>query len=115
MPSQKKKIMYVLEEDAYWNYLFRIESDRTVVSELLFGEGGQSIPDLTKSLLCEYFGILRHFENVLEDITDNSRFNKKINSYAVTETEGLQFSVFLENLVVIREELLAENCSILLH
>jgi len=116
MEEKKKKIIYVLEEDAYLKYLLQVESDKKAVSRLLFkGNNVDKVSMLSKSLLCEYFGALRHFENVLDEMIFDNLFDEVTKSYAIPEKQALLFTVYLQSLVDIKEELLLENCSLAFH
>ncbi len=115
MQEKKKKIIYVLDEDACLRYIFKIERDRKIVSQLLFEGDLKDINSLAKAILCEYFAGLRHFENVLNDMMDERLFDKKTKSYIIPEKEALSFTVLFQSLVVMKEDLLKENCSLSLH
>jgi len=113
--EKKKEIIYVLEEEAYLKYFLRVEQDRKIISQLLFGGNINDVSETAKNLLCEYYAAIKHFEDTLDEIVDNNLFDKKTKSYIVSGEEALKFTVLLQSLVVIKEELLVERCSISLH
>ena len=115
MQEAEKKVVYVLDEDSYLRYLLKIDRDRQITSHLLFGAPTDDMDDLSKSLLCEYYAALRHFEDVLEEMSQKEYFDKKTKSYVVPGKQALKFTVLFQSLVTIKEDLLKENCSLSLH
>ena len=112
--SSEKKVVYVLDEDMWINYLYKIDDERKVLENLLF-ISKDSLPLHVKSVLCEHYSFLYNLEEIINEMADEEHFDPKTSSFLVTKQQAIQFSLFLEAIVSTKEQLLKNNYSISLH
>ena len=113
--EKKKKVVYTLEEDTWLRYLYKIETDRAIVENLLFRDPDSMMPMHTKSRLCEYYGLLYSMEEVIHKMSDEDNYDDTTKAFIVSESLAFQFSMFMQALVMAKEVLMDNNCSISLH
>ena len=114
MPKEKKIILYTLDEETIYNYLLKIESDRKVISDLLFDDWAP-ISTRVRAHLCEYFALLQSIENVLEEVVDDDCRDAPTGSYVTTEKQALTINVFMEGIVHVKELLNDQSVSLYFH
>ena len=113
--EKKKKVVYTLEEDTWLRYLYKIESDRVIIENLLFEDPDEKMVWHTKSRLCEYYGLLYSMDEVIHKMTDEDNYDEGSSCFIVSESLAFQFSLFMRALVMAKEVLMDNNCSISLH
>jgi len=110
--SKKTKYLFSVGEDSYFNYLSKIEADKTKLKYMITSEG--KLEEDVFSDFCEYFASLHLFQGLLEEIEDT--FNEEKKQFFMDETQALKFNVFLESMVLVKERLLYDyNLSLSSH
>ena len=112
--AKKKNIVYTFEEEVWITYLYKIDSDRLILENLLFNPE-LKLPPHVRSKLCEYFSFLYNMEEVIHKMADEENYDSKMASFIVSEGLALQFSLYMKALVVIKENIADNNYSISLH
>ena len=111
--------MYAVPEEKIINYFLKIEHERKVIlhyMKMFFSEE-QFFPldDLLFASLCEYFSIIQHMETLFNDIIEYAEYDEKIQSYYANQKQQMSLMVFLQSLLLIKEELFQKNISLGLH
>ena len=115
MAPKKKTIIYEVKEDFWWRYITKIENDRKITTNFLFDSGSDILPTRVETLLCEYHALLGKLEELLDEMDDTEFFVKERKSFLVSETQGIEFTLFLAALVSTKERLRGLNYSISFH
>ena len=116
MSSEKdKNVIYTLEEGTWLRYRYKIESDRSILENLLFEDPPEKLSLHAKSRLCEYYALLFSMEEVIEKMADQDNFDEAAAAFIVSESLAYQFTLFMQALVMAKEVLMDNNCSISLH
>ena len=117
--KEEEDSMYAVPEEKIINYFLKIEHERKVIlhyMKMFFSEE-QFFPldDLLFASLCEYFSIIQHMETLFNDIIEFAEYDEKIQSYYANQKQQMSLMVFLQSLLLIREELFQKNISLGLH
>ena len=114
MSKRKKEIVYTFEEEMWLTYLYKIESDRNILENLLF-DPEEALPMYIRSMLCEYFSFLHNMEEIIHKMADEENYDKGTSCFIVSETLALQFTMYMKALVISKENIANNNYSISLH
>tara|TARA_R100000995_G_scaffold27574_1_gene12092 strand:- start:244 stop:594 length:351 start_codon:yes stop_codon:yes gene_type:complete len=116
MSSQKQKsVVFTFEEEVWLRYIHKIESDRTILDNLLFSGKDGDLTPYNKSKLCEYYSVLYSLEEIMYKLADDDFFDPETKSFIVSEDLAMKFSLFMQALVLSKEIVTENNCSISLH
>jgi len=112
--NKEKNVVFTLEENTWLTYVQKIESDRTILDNLLF-RSSDPLSLYNKSKLCEYYSILYCLEEIIHKMADDENYDSATKSFIVSEGLAFQFSLFMQALVLSKEIVTENNCSISLH
>jgi len=113
-----EKVVYALHKKEYKEYLNRIHRERECAFDYFFTFLKEKDPreHLSPfSYLSEYFSILYHFENLLENIVLGSDWEETYERWIVDESMALKVVVHVHSLHTCRQELLHHNISLSIH
>jgi hypothetical protein len=65
--------------------------------------------------VCEYFGTLQHMENLFDSIIEFNEYDDEASAYYINEKQEMGLFIFLQSVVLIKEELLSSNVSLEVH
>lgn len=113
--GKQKNVVFTFEEEVWLRYVQKIESDRAILDNLLFSGVDGDLTPYNKSKLCEYYSVLYSLEEIMYKLADDDLFDSETKSFIVSEDLAMQFSIFMQALVLSKEIVTDNNCSISLH
>jgi hypothetical protein len=115
LQMSEKITLFKIKDETILDYFLKIDSDRRIVSNLLFQDDSNTSV-FNRNLLCEYFSILGSIESILEEVAaDDIRDKEDETFYLTTETQAMQIKVFMEGIVQLKTLLLDKNISLYFH
>jgi hypothetical protein len=111
---EENNVVFTLERGKWLSYLQKIKSDRIILDNLLF-RNIEPLSLYNKSKLCEYYSILYCLEEIIHKMADDENYDSETKSFIVSEGLAFQFSIFMQALVISKEVVTENNCSISLH
>jgi len=116
--TTKKSTAFALYKEEYEIYLKAVLIRRRLAHEHLNHFLVVRQPDEWVTFygyLCEYIGILFHFEETLEKITLTAEWDEEKKYWLMDEKLAAELMVFFTSEMVCREDLLGHNISFLCH
>jgi len=108
--------MLSISEEKIINYLTKIYQERTITLNLMKSHlSSPLVSSVAFAGICEYFGILQHMENLFEDIIQFNEYNDEAGEYYIAEQQELGLLLFLQSVILMKENLLSNNISLETH
>ena len=108
--------MSLLPEEKVINYLAKLYHERAIALELIKNHfSSPSMNSIAFAAVCEYIGTLQHMENLFDDIIEHNEYDGAANGYYINEKQEMGLLVFLQSVILIKEELLHSNVSLEIH
>jgi len=116
--SDTKKTLFALFKSEYQTYTDNILTKRRMAHEylnhfLVIRQPDEWVPFYGH--LCEYIGILYHFEEALEKITLEAHWEEEKQQWLIEEPAATALIMLLTSELMCRDDLLSHNVSFLKH
>ena len=116
--TKKQKTLFAFFKSEYTQYINELWIKRRMAHEYLNHFLVTRHPDEWVSFygsLCEYVGILYHFEEALETITLRSDWDEEKQQWLMDESLATAFMLLTTSEMMCRDDLLSHNVSLHLH
>ena len=113
-----KKVVYALRESEIIQYRNDIYVRRRIAIDHLKRFQAEKDPEewvTVYSVLCEFIGMLWHFENILEEATLRSEWDEENKYWIVEDTLATRLLVYTQSILICKEELLSHGISFSVH
>ena len=113
-----KEVIYALQESERVRYVREIGTHRLIAIDYLQNFLKEKEPEerlAQFSVLSEFIGMLYHFENILEEVKLRSEWDAKESYWVVEDTLATRLLVYVQSILICKEELLSYGMSFSLH